>query len=173
MRRAAFGIPLLLLLLLSGFLWQGLRQSMPVSPVGVQTGAPLPQFSLPDLYSGRIMRNADLPAGPFLLNVWASWCPGCVFEHGLLEEAARRGAVLVGLNWRDSPEDARDWLQQWGDPFVQHLSDPGGRLAIDLGVSGAPETFVVDGAGTVLDHHLGVLNEQVLEELLALLERAR
>ncbi len=172
MRYAALGLPLLLLAVLSWFLWRGLLEGMPVSPSGVRVGVPLPQFSLSDLH-GAPVSNRDLPAAPFLLNVWASWCPGCVVEHGLLQDAARGGVPLVCLDWRDPPADALRWLERWGDPCRVHISDPEGRLALELGVSGAPETFAVDGAGVVRAHHLGVLDEPTLQDLLALLEEAR
>lgn len=155
----------LLLLLLGGWvLFRALVSPLP-STGGILLGKNLPDFNLATLHTQAMTQRDDLPDGPFILNVWASWCPGCLAEHGYLthlHESA--GAVIVGVNYRDKRESALAWLEQYGDPYALHLYDHEASLSLDLGVSGAPETFVVDGDGIVRHHHLGVLSERVVME---------
>ncbi|NIA27728.1 MAG: DsbE family thiol:disulfide interchange protein, partial [Desulfobulbaceae bacterium] len=93
-----------------------------------------------------------------LINVWATWCPGCRQEHGFLLQLAETGAIpIYSLNWRDNGPEARKWLQQLGNPYVATAFDEDGRVGIDWGVYGAPETFLVAADGTVLYKHLGPL----------------
>jgi cytochrome c biogenesis protein CcmG/thiol:disulfide interchange protein DsbE len=100
-----------------------------------------------------------------VINVWGSWCVECRVEHAVLTEFAQRGVVpVVGLNWKDASEDALRWLGQFGDPFAMIAHDPEGDTAIDFGVYGAPETFVVDAAGTIRYKHVGALSHAVIED---------
>jgi cytochrome c biogenesis protein CcmG/thiol:disulfide interchange protein DsbE len=148
----------ILLLLLAWLLWQGLHSPI-MGAGGGRVGSELPSFELDALHSNLRFSNQDLPNTAFLLNIWASWCAGCRHEHGYLEALSASGIKLVGLNYRDAPEDALAWLERHGDPFLFHISDTSATLALDLGVSGAPESFVVDGEGVIRHHHIGVLNE--------------
>jgi len=105
------------------------------------------------LYAGKI----------WMLNVWGSWCSGCQVEHPLLNAlAAERLLPIVGLAWKDSPEQARQWLDRLGNPYTQVLLDLDGKAAIDWGVYGAPETFVIDAQGIVRFKHVGPLNDEVI-----------
>jgi cytochrome c biogenesis protein CcmG/thiol:disulfide interchange protein DsbE len=121
---------------------------------------PAPQFELPSLAdSSRTVSNSTFAGKPAVLNVWATWCVGCRQEHGFLMELSESGTVPVyGLNWRDNRAEAQRFLQQLGDPFIDSAYDEDGRVGIDWGVYGAPETFLIGADGTVLYKHLGPLN---------------
>ncbi len=120
---------------------------------------PAPQFDLPSLTdTAQRVTSQDYEGELTLINVWATWCPGCRQEHGFLLQLAETGAIpIYGLNWRDNGPEARKWLQQLGDPYVATAFDEDGRVGIDWGVYGAPETFLVAADGTVLYKHLGPL----------------
>lgn len=123
---------------------------------------PLPVFSLPDLADGTLRTAADLPRQPFVLNVWGSWCPSCKAEHPLLMQMAAQGIPVVGVNYKDDPVDALGYLAQHGNPFKMNLADHDGSLGLDLGLTGAPESFVVDGQGRIRQHIVGVIDAAVL-----------
>ena len=155
-----YKITLLALLLVGWLFWNGLQS--PVSNSGgALIGKDLPPFALNALHGEQILSHEHLPHKRFLLNVWASWCVACRQEHSYLESLSRAGIALVGVNYKDAREDALAWLEQFGDPYLFHISDERGQLALDLGVSGAPESFVVDVDGVIRHHHVGVLNERV------------
>ena len=122
-------------------------------------GKPAPAFDLPTLGSAPArMSNVDLQGRVTLLNVWASWCVSCRVEHPLLVDLARSTKVfIVGLNYKDEPAAARKWLGALGDPYAHSIVDQDGRLGIDWGVYGVPETFVVDQAGVIRLKHIGPL----------------
>jgi cytochrome c biogenesis protein CcmG/thiol:disulfide interchange protein DsbE len=122
-------------------------------------GEQAPTFQLPSLTDPEQIVGSAEYAGKFaLVNVWATWCVGCRQEHGFLLELKRRGAIpIYGINWRDNLPDAQSWLQQLGDPYVFSAFDQDGRVGIDWGVYGAPETFLVNPDGIVLYKHLGPL----------------
>ncbi len=133
-------------------------------------GKPAPDFALPAL-EGRAkadnqgLSKTDLQTGqPSLVNVFASWCLPCRVEHPLLNQLAREGiAPIHALNYKDQPRDATRWLNELGDPFSRIGADKDGRVSIDWGVYGVPETFVVDGKGEILCRHVGALTEHDVE----------
>lgn len=139
----------------------GNRDDVP-SPLIAQ---PVPAFSLPMLYEpDRLVSNDELVGQAYLLNVFGSWCVACRVEHPVLASHARALEVpLVGLNYKDGREDALRWLQQYGDPYDLVIVDLDGLAAIDFGVYGAPETFVVDAAGIIRHKHIGPLTPEVIE----------
>ena len=121
---------------------------------------PVPTFELPLLSdTSRIMTNDNLPDQPFLMNIWGSWCPTCVIEHPFLMQLEERGVNLVGVNYKDDIGDALGYLNRGGDPFSMSIQDLSGQFALDLGLTGAPETFVVDGDGIIRQHIVGEINE--------------
>ena len=121
---------------------------------------PVPAFELPLLSdTSRIMTNDNLPDEPFLMNIWGSWCPTCVIEHPFLMQLEERGVNLVGVNYKDDIGDALSYLNRGGDPFSMSIQDSLGQFALDLGITGAPETFVVDGDGIIRQHIVGEVNE--------------
>ena len=121
---------------------------------------PVPAFELPLLSdTSRIMTNDNLPDQPFLMNIWGSWCPTCIIEHPFLMQLEERGVNLVGVNYKDDIGDALGYLNRGGDPFSMSSQDLSGQFALDLGLTGAPETFVVDGEGVIRQHIVGEINE--------------
>lgn len=121
---------------------------------------PVPAFELPLLSdTSRIMTNENLPKKPFLMNIWGSWCPTCIIEHPFLMQLEERGVNLVGVNYKDDIGDALGYLNRGGDPFSMSIQDLSGQFALDLGLTGAPETFVVDGEGIIRQHIIGEVNE--------------
>lgn len=129
-------------------------------------GRPAPDFSLPRLLEdGTTLSLADIGEGPWVLNVWASWCSGCVVEHDFLMALERGGVPLYGLNWKDIPADASRWLAGRGNPYRAVAVDADGRAGMDWGVYGAPETFLIDADGIVRYRHVGPLDGNVFSEM--------
>ena len=128
-------------------------------------GKPAPAFSLPQLHQPqKRLAAADMRGQVWLLNVWASWCVACRVEHPLLVELSRQNKVpIYGLNYKDDPRNALEWLRQFGDPYTASISDRDGRVGIDYGVYGVPETFVIDKAGIVRHKHIGPVTPEVWE----------
>jgi len=131
-------------------------------------GKPLPSFDLPDLENpAKRVTKADLLGRVYLLNVWASWCVACREEHPLLVALAREKRVpIIGLNYKDERADALRWLQQFGDPYELSIADRDGRVGIDMGVYGVPETFLVDQSGVIRKKQIGPITEKSLKEKL-------
>jgi cytochrome c biogenesis protein CcmG/thiol:disulfide interchange protein DsbE len=125
---------------------------------------PAPDFALATLGAPeRVLSRADLGGRPFVLNVWASWCAACADEHALLLDLAERDLIdLIGLNYKDERAAAMAWLARRGDPYRLSLFDPEGRLGLDLGVYGVPETFLIDAGGIIRYKHVGPLDAEVL-----------
>ncbi|MCW8386026.1 DsbE family thiol:disulfide interchange protein [Fluoribacter dumoffii] len=165
-------VPIAFFLLLCIFLWRGLSLN-PYELPSVQLGKPLPQFSLPQLQEPNTFFNStQLKGQVVLLNVWASWCAACIDEQVFMLHLAREGVPLYGLNYKDKPDDALRWLEQWGNPYKLVFEDRDGKVAIDLGVYGAPETFVIDKKGTIRYRHVGVMTKQVwLKEIAPLIKQ--
>ncbi len=158
MRKLLFVLPGIAFILLAAFLVQGLflDPSRIPSPL---IGAPAPQFALPDLAdSSRQVSNRDWTGSPYLVNVWGTWCAGCREEHEVLLDIARDSDLpILGINWKDQRELALRWLAELGNPYSAVGADLEGRVAIDWGVYGAPETFLVGADGRVLWKHIGPL----------------
>ncbi len=151
------------------------REALP-SPL---IGKAAPEFALPNLFDpAQTVRLADLKGAPFVMNVWGSWCVACREEHPTLTAFAESKRVrVIGYNWKDEPEDAKRWLEQLGNPFFLVVQDLEGRTALDFGIYGAPETFLVDADGRIAWKHVGVLTPELirneLEPALARLEARR
>lgn len=121
---------------------------------------PVPGFELPLLSdTTRIITNDNLPDQPYLINVWGSWCPTCIVEHPFLVELASRGVPIVGVNYKDDIGDAFRYLNEGGDPFLMSVQDLSGQFALELGLTGAPETFLVDNEGVIRQHIIGEVHE--------------
>ena len=158
---AVFGV---LALLLAAGVWLSRnpdREALP-SPL---IGKPAPAFSLPVLHEpGRLVTLEELKGAPFLLNVWGSWCPACRDEHPVLTRFAETKRLrVIGYNWKDEHADALRWLEQFGNPYWMVLVDYEGRHAIDWGIYGAPETYLVDAGGVIRWKHVGPLDDAVVE----------
>ena len=159
-----FLIPLLLFVALAGFLAVGLTRDPSVVPSPL-VGRAAPAFSLPRLGAdGSRFAPVDMKGKVWLLNVWASWCVSCREEHPVLLELARSGALpLVGLNYKDTDVEARRWLAQHGNPYLLSAVDADGRVGIDYGVYGVPETYLIDPAGVIRFKQIGPLTAEVLQ----------
>jgi cytochrome c biogenesis protein CcmG/thiol:disulfide interchange protein DsbE len=153
-------IPLLLFIGMATMLWTRLGVDPTIVPQAT-TGRALPALQLPSLTDGRVQTSSNLPPQPFILNVWGSWCPTCAVEHPYLMQLAQHGVVLVGINYKDQPADALSYLAQRGNPFVLNLQDVQGDYGVDLGLTGAPESFVVDQTRHIRLHIIGEINDQV------------
>ncbi len=136
-------------------------------------GKQVPAFEHPTLYTNKTLTQEDFKGEPWLLNVFGSWCPSCQYEHPLVTRLAASGKIkVVGLNWKDEPQDADRWLKRWGDPYHEILVDYEGDTAINLGVYGAPETFLIDANGTIVFKISGVLTPgNIQNDLLPMIEK--
>ena len=131
-------------------------------------GKPVPEFSLPPV-QGRVLglANSDLKQEVSLVNVFASWCVACRQEHPLLMDLSNRNVIPIhGLNYKDQPRDASAWLDSLGDPYTRTGADIDGRVGIDWGVYGVPETFVIDKRGRIAYKHIGPISRQDWDETL-------
>lgn len=150
-------VPVIVLGVLAAFFYGGLgmNPSRVTSPL---VGKPAPEFSLPTVRDPAMrIGSADLARQVSLLNVWGSWCVECRHEHPFLLELARSGVPIYGLNLQDDRATAVAWLDDLGDPYIASAFDADGRVAIDWGVYGAPETFLIGADGTVLHKHISPL----------------
>lgn len=165
MKRWQYLAPLALFAVLLAFLAVGLNLNPREVPSPL-IGKPAPAFELSRLDDPAIkMTQADLQGQVWILNVWASWCAACREEHPLLVDFARRSTVpLYGLNYKDKREDGLAWLARFGNPYKASLIDADGRVGIDFGVYGVPETFVIDKQGVVRFKQIGPVTPEVLRD---------
>jgi cytochrome c biogenesis protein CcmG/thiol:disulfide interchange protein DsbE len=163
--KAKFLVPLFLFLMLAGFLAFGLKLDPREVPSPL-IDKPAPAFRLAQLHAPEQMLSAsDLRGQVWLLNVWASWCAACRQEHPVLVALSKTGQVpLIGLNYKDERSAALDWLAKLGDPYVRSVVDADGRVGIDYGVYGVPETFVIDKQGVIRHKHIGPVTTEALRD---------
>lgn len=156
-------IPLGVFVLLVVVLAVGFRLEDPHLLPSEMVNQPFPEFSLRELTDqDRILSRPDIVGDVMLVNVWATWCPNCVVEHPELMRISEEEDVrLIGVNYNDDVAKAQAWLKRYDNPFELNLVDDEGKLAIDLGVYGAPETFVVDASGVIRYRHVGTLTRRV------------
>jgi cytochrome c biogenesis protein CcmG/thiol:disulfide interchange protein DsbE len=157
-------IPVLVFLVICGFLLVGLWRDPREVPSPL-IGKPAPPFALAELHQPvKTLGPADLKGQVWLLNVWASWCVSCREEHPLLVELGKSKLVrIIGLNYKDEPAAGMRWLTQNGDPYDTSVVDRDGRVGIDWGVYGVPETFVVDKTGTIRYKQIGPITAEALQ----------
>jgi cytochrome c biogenesis protein CcmG, thiol:disulfide interchange protein DsbE len=132
-----------------------------------------PEFALPPV-KGRTLglASTDLVGQVSLVNVFASWCTACLLEHPLFMGLKRRGLVdIYGINYKDKPDDASEWLDRLGDPYIRTGADLNGRVSIDWGVYGVPETFVIDKTGRIIYKHIGAIDAKAMENVILPLVR--
>ena len=158
-------LPLIVFAVLLGFLAVGLKLDPREVPSPL-IDKPAPAFQLARLDAPEQQVSLqDLKGKVWLLNVWASWCVACRVEHPLLVDLAGTGAVpIYGLNYKDDPKAGLEWLRRYGNPYTESLVDRDGRIGIDFGVYGVPETFVIDRQGVIRFKHIGPVTPQVLSE---------
>jgi cytochrome c biogenesis protein CcmG/thiol:disulfide interchange protein DsbE len=159
-----FLIPLVVFVALVAFLAIGLTLNPREVPSPL-IDKPAPAFQLAQLQQPRLtFSQKDMLGQVWLLNVWASWCASCRDEHPLLVDLARNSIVpIVGLNYKDKSEDAKGWLKQFGDPYTLSITDTNGRVGIDYGVYGVPETFVIDRNGIIRYKQIGPVTREALD----------
>lgn len=181
MSRASLFIPLGVFLLIVGIGYAGFKLNDPHELPSALLGKPFPEFSAPLLQGGAGTNPGDggadgrtlvdrsvLLGEPVLVNVWATWCPTCKAEHEqLLRIRAATGLRMVGVNYKDDPVKARNWLRQLGDPYELVVQDPDGSLGVELGVYGAPESFLLDAEGTIVYKRVGDINPRIWRDELA------
>ncbi len=157
--------PLAIFVLLVGFLAAGLQLNPREVPSPL-VGKLAPAFELPLLLQpGKRFAPGDMRGKVWLLNVWASWCAACRDEHPLLVDLSKQGVLpVIGLNYKDNGEDAQRWLKQFGDPYQLSVVDADGRVSIDYGVYGVPETYLIDAQGVIRYKQIGALTPAVLEQ---------
>ncbi|SIS47164.1 DsbE family thiol:disulfide interchange protein [Neptunomonas antarctica] len=172
MRRFFLFIPLIIFLVIGALFWQGLKLN-PTDLPSALIDKPVPDFSLPALQDdARAITQDDLKGEPALLNVWATWCPTCKQEHAQLNKIAREeNVVIYGINYKDERAAATEWLRRYRNPYVLNVFDKDGTLGLDLGVYGAPETYVLDAQGVIRYKHVGAVNEKVWAELRKILQQ--
>ncbi|MDN3697875.1 DsbE family thiol:disulfide interchange protein [Vibrio clamense] len=183
MNKKILFVPLVMFMVLAAvFASQLVRNSSGDDPTKLESvliGKQVPEFRLEDLAQpGKLHDQAIFKGEPLLLNVWATWCPTCYAEHQYLNELSSDGVKIIGLNYKDQRDKAVQWLTELGNPYLISLFDGDGMLGLDLGVYGAPETFLIDANGVVRYRHVGDVNPANWKETLqpmyqALLEEAK
>ena len=158
-------VPLAMFTLLAAFLFRGLSLDPKEMPSAL-IDQPLPQFSLPLLGDKGELARDDVVGKVSLFNVWATWCISCRVEHPYLQQLADAGIPIYGINYKDEDAEALLWLKELGNPYIANVADRDGELGLDLGVFGAPETYLVDAAGVIRYRHVGVVNERVWSTIL-------
>ncbi len=158
-----FVIPLVIFAVIAAFLYSGLGRD-PTEVPSPLIGKPAPEFTLPTLAAPeQQFSTSQMKGRVWLLNIWATWCAACRVEHPLLVELGRSGRVeIVGLNYKDNDTSAKQWLAELGDPYITTAVDTDGRVGIDWGFYGAPETFVIDKEGVVRLKHIGPVSPEDL-----------
>lgn len=160
-----FLVPLAIFGILVGFLFVGLGLNPREVPSPL-INKPAPHFELPQLHEpGKTFSQKDMLGKVWLLNVWASWCAACREEHPVVTELAKSGVVSIyGLNYKDKREDGLAWLRQFGDPYRLSVFDIQGRVGIDYGVYGVPETYVIDKRGVIRYKRIGPLTPDIVKQ---------
>lgn len=163
-------LPLFLFALLALILFRGLSLDPSEMPSAL-IDQPLPAFSLPALGREGLLSREDVTGEVALLNVWATWCVSCRMEHPYLKQLSDAGIPIYGINYKDTDTDAQRWLDDLGNPYRLNIADHEGTLGVDLGVYGAPETYLLDANGVVRYRHVGVVDERVWQSILEPLYR--
>lgn len=152
--------PLILFTVLALFLFRGLSLDPKEMPSAL-IDQPFPSFQLPRLGAEEKLSRREMLGRVALLNVWATWCPSCRVEHPYLLQLSAQGVPVYGLNYKDEDAAAQRWLDELGDPYRFNIVDRDGTLGLDLGVYGAPETYLIDAQGVIRYRHVGVVDERV------------
>ena len=166
--RALYLLPLLTLLIMAGFFgWSLMSGRDPASIGSVMVNRPAPELKAPALFEGGTPLGNDLlkTGKPVLLNFFASWCTPCLAEHPLMMRLKEReGVTIIGVAWKNKPEEARAWLARLGNPFTAAGTDYDGKLSLDWGLSGVPETYLIDANGIVRLHYHAPITEKDLND---------
>ena len=165
MKNLKLWLPVAGFLILAVMMWRGLYLDSRTLP-SVLLDRPLPEFQLRALEMwDRLLTAQDLPDEPFILNIWGSYCLPCLQENPIFMAAREQNIIpIIGVNYKDSDDAALEWLDDNGNPFTLSIVDDTGRYGIDLGVYGAPETFIVDENGVIRFKHIGVIDYQIWDD---------
>lgn len=164
MKRLKLFLPLAIFAVIAVFLMRGLTLDPNAMPSAL-LDKPWPVFSLPTLDNNTVSEK-DLQSQKALVNVWATWCITCRVEHPFLMQLARDNVRIIGINYKDDRTAATEWLVGKGNPFATTIVDADGKLGLDLGVFGAPETYFIDASGVIRYKHVGELNQRVWDDKL-------
>ncbi len=170
MKRWTLYIPFVIFVLLGLLLWRGLYLNPKHVPSALIDKS-FPAFELPILKTGEAKTNAVLKGKVQLVNVWGTWCISCRVEHPFLVELAANGVSIIGINYKDDNDAALEWLDDLGDPYLFSVDDEEGTLSMDLGVTGAPETFIVDMKGVIRHKHQGPITRTNWPEIKAIMDK--
>lgn len=161
LRWLLYSLPLVFLVILGVFLWKGLS----VNPANIPSALidkPIPRFSAHDLLTGKNQSSNVLRGHVAMLNVWATWCEPCRQEYPVLLAISHQAKVpLYGLDYKDNSETASNWLREYGNPFIVSWEDPDGKIGVEWGIHGVPETFLIDKKGVIRYRHTGVLTGEI------------
>ena len=164
MKKWQLFIPLTIFLFLSALLYVGLFRENQGDLPSALIDKPFPSFKLPSVKDPeRLLNEKQLAGEVALVNVWATWCPACRVEHPYLNNLSRQGVTIYGVNYKDDQEEANIWLDRLEDPYQFSINDESGSLGIDLGVYGAPETYLIDAEGIIRYKHIGIVDDNVWE----------
>lgn len=158
-------LPFAVFVALAGVFMVALKNDPSLLP-SAKLDTTLPQFQLPSLLNAEEMISQNDIRGPALFNVWATWCPSCQVEHPTLVKLASFGIPIYGLNYKDVRPSASKYLEIHGNPYIKNVFDEVGDLGLDMGVYGAPETFLIDAKGIIRYRHVGVVDEKSWREVL-------
>lgn len=166
-------LPLLIVVsLLGGLFYSALNKEKQLVP-SMRSDKPLPEFSAKALLGTQQLNSKDIRGEYWLLNFWGSWCPTCYVEHPFLMKLKEQGVTIIGVNYKDTEQDAKHFLETQGNPYKFSFFDPKGYIAIDMGITAAPETFLISPEGKVLFHRVGEMNERVYNSaILPLINRS-
>jgi cytochrome c biogenesis protein CcmG, thiol:disulfide interchange protein DsbE len=163
-QRIILFVPVVLFAVLGVLFYRGLSID-PNNMPSALLNKPVPSFNLPRLENAQEKLNESMLKGKVsLLNVWATWCVTCREEHAFLNQLKGQNITIIGIDYKDNTEDAQRWIAELGNPYTDIIVDEDGRLGLDLGVFGAPETYVVDKQGIIRYKHIGDLNQKVWDE---------
>lgn len=165
MRRLKLFLPLIIFAVLTAFLMRGLKLDPTAMPSAL-LDKPLPAFQLTTVETAQTVSEKNVIGQKALVNVWATWCITCRVEHPFLMELSQSGVTIFGVDYKDKQDDAQKWLQEKGNPYRFSIADSDGKLGIDLGVFGAPETYFINAEGIIRYKHVGELNERIWNEKL-------
>ena len=161
-------IPFLIIFALVGLLWRELFYSKPNELPSALIGETVPSFELPTIFvPDKKFSSKDLVGQVSLLNIWATWCYACSIEHSMLMKIHDQYRIpIYSIDYKDDPEEAKKWLNKLGNPYVKTGNDKLGDTAIDLGVYGTPETFVISPQGKIVYRHVGIIDQKVWDDVL-------
>lgn len=159
-------LPILIFLVILYFLYSGLSKDPTLIPSPL-IGKITPPFASETLLDNQEINNNDLLGEIYILNVWGSWCYACSLEHNHLIDIYSRGTInIYGLNYKDNKDSAKEWLRERGNPYKKNIYDGNGNIAIDFGVYGAPETFLINKDGIIIHKHVGPIDETYYNKII-------